>query len=356
MDIVNIYGPIPDKSELVIGIGNANNINGLLTYSSLDLKDPPTTTSKSSFMVDRLQMKSLSQITSSKIPEVTLSINESSTIYINDSLTVVEVILNYEKPLTDSDKLYFSLCVKDPKNTAKRQFININIVVDGNKKIACATISHEKSIFTIDYSSIDRTPRFQLMSGAFYSLQTVFGEQNYIVSWNQPSTSINNTSHSELQNVHDQVIEEQYTNYYGDLIVFLPTTWYEYNTNTCQLNSGVINLIENLNQTYFKGYTTTKWCEEVPSITHCTNDKLCGECLGSCRDTNDICYINSDPNNTDKFACVVSTKDFTLVSFANGSNPPQTTGTLATWIALIAIFILVALLVWGLTKRKQTIS
>lgn len=312
LGIVDIYGHIPDKSELVLGVGNYNNIHGLLTYFPVD---------------DLLQMRSL--------PEI-----------ITPSL--IELVLTYEKPssVNITERVYFTLGVKGTNN-----YININIELDGDRTVACACISQEKAFFWIDYSNIDKIPRSQLLAGALYSLQTKFGEQDYVVSWK----------------IHG------FSN--GDLVIFLPTTWYEPisqdsdNTSKvfCQAQTGVITLFERLNQIGFKGYTNQQWCEDVPFITHCTENKQCGECLGQCRDPSDICYINYNSNreinlekqgpNTlylENFICGSHTKEPKLnqssfVSFAE--TPPQTTGTFATWLAIIAIIIIVAILTWGLSRQ-----
>lgn len=303
MDIVDIYGHIPDKSELIIGVGNYNNIHGLLTYFPSE---------------DLLQMKTL--------PEVITP-------------SVVQLILTYEKPsnIDKSNRIYFSLAVKD----APSRYINIKIDIDDDDKVACACISSEKAFFWIDYSNIDRTPRSQLLAGSLYSLQTTFGEQEYIVSWKVKGFSN------------------------GDLIIFLPTKWYETSSqdNFCQYKEGIITLVESLNQLGFKGYTSQQWCEDVPHVTHCSTEMQCGDCMGQCRDVNHICYPNPEYNsvnphpNINKFICgdhkhEPKMDQSSIVSFSD-TTPIQTTGTTATWVAIITIFVIVALLVWGLTRKNN---
>src|SRR6185312_898204 len=103
-------------------------------------------------------------------------------------------------------------------------------------------------------------------------------------------------------------------------------------------------------------------CEEVPHITYCNVNDQCGECLGQCQDVNNICYVNKDIlesstgtlNFSPKFICGSPSKEpkfnqSNMISFAD--NPPQTTGTVATWIAVISVIIIVALLTWGITKH-----
>lgn len=297
LGIVNIYGHIADKSELVLGVGSYNNIHGLLTYFPTE---------------DLLQMRSLPDILT---PSVT------------------ELILTYEKPLSvnKTERVYFTLAVK-----STNKYINVKIELDGDKKVACACISPEKAFFWIDYSSIDKTPRSRLLAGALYSLQTTFGEQDYIVSW-------------KIQGFFN-----------GDLIIFLPTTWYEHADNRqsgfCHAKTGIITLVEKLNQLSFKGYTTQQWCEDVSYISHCTDTKQCGNCLGHCHDPSHICFLNPGSSIVpgENFVCGLPSNEpklnqSTLVSFTD--TPPQTTGTAATWIALISIFIIVALLTWGLSRH-----
>ena len=230
--------------------------------------------------------------------------------------SVITLILNYEK-LT-KEKVYFSLRVKDTN-----KFINVKIEVEGDHKTACACVSSEKAYFMIDYSSIDRIPRSRLLSGSLYSIQTILGEQIYNVSW-------------KIQGFLN-----------GDLIIFLPIIWYESSIEEfCKEKTGIINLIESLNQLQFKGYTTQKWCETAANVVNCVDSKVCGDCMGPCRDSEHICY----PDN-DKFVCGPPEKEpnmiqSNMVSFSE-SQPPTTTGNTATWIAIIVIFIIIGVLVWG---------
>ncbi|CAH6419335.1 Hypothetical protein HVR_LOCUS539 [uncultured virus] len=352
MEIVDIYGHLADESEIIIGVGNYNNIHGLACYF-------PKKNAEISGQwpnEDLLQIKPVTEVIAP---------------------SVLQLILKYENPSnsTNNDKVYFSLAVKDvrspvslikssdenkpsdgtlTKSAGEQRYINVNIEVEGDHKVACATVSTQKAIFTLDYSSIDRTPRPVLMAGALYSLGTVFGEQSYIVSW-------------KIQGFSN-----------GDLVIFLPTTWYEpqnipsdnsevtsAENSFCQVNSGIFNLIERLNQLQFKGYSTQQWCEGIPQISNCVDNNMCGECFGQCPNPNHICYpknTNIIPsewatktNPNERFMCGVPSNEPNMfqtssVSLAN-TNPPQTTGTTATWIAIIAVFILVALLVWGLTRK-----
>ena len=311
MDVVDIYGHIPNKSNIILAVGNYNNIHGLLTYFPTE---------------DLLQMRSL--------PEIITS-------------SVIELILAYEKPLSTNktDRVYFTLSTKD--TSLSNKFINIKIEIDGDHKVAFACLSSEKCFFWIDYSSIDVTPRSQLLSGVLYSLQTSFGEQDYTVSWKIKGFSNNNKSIIEHLNSPN-----------GDLVIFLPTTWYELIPDSqilCQSITGTSILIDRLNQLNFKGYTTQQWCEEVPHVIHCTDDKQCGECLGYCGDSNHICYMNLDATG-DKFVCGLTNKEpklnkSTMVSFSE--SPLPTTGTGATWLAIIAIVVIVAILTWGLSRKSS---
>jgi hypothetical protein len=323
---VDIYGNISDKSELMIGIGNYNNIHGLLTYYPSN---------------DCLEMKPLHEILTPSI---------------------VELVLTYETPsnINNKNRVYFSLGVKESRVLSSSQlhctatqyndpeynndhhtetlisqqkynkYINVKVELDGDKTVACACISSEKGFFWIDYSSIDKIPRSQLMAGGLYALKTTFGEQEYVVSW-------------KIQGFSN-----------GDLVIFLPTTWYE-RENICEMKNGTITLMESLQQLRFKGYTSQQWCEEVPFVTHCTDSEQCGHCLGQCQDPNNICYVNGNPSEseTTKFICGFPGNEpkfiqSNMISFAD--NPPQTTGTSATWVAIILILVIVIMLTWGIFR------
>lgn len=284
--VVDIYGHLYDNTEIVIGVGNYNNIHGLACYYPND---------------DLLQIRS--------IPEIIAP-------------SVVELILHYEtnKNSRNRNKLYFSLEVKSHNLTSK--YIGVDIESINNQTVASAVISSEKTLFTIDYSSIDNTPRSHLISGSLYSLQTTLGEHEYIVSW-----KINGFSN-------------------GDLVVFLPTSWYENINNTCTIKNGINNLLDNLAQLKFKGFTTEKWCETASHVINCSNDTFCGDCFGHCQNNKHICWPNDN-----KFICGSPENEpdmskFNLVSFADTT--PQTSGTAATLVAVIAIIIIVSVLALGL--------
>lgn len=277
MDPVTIYGLIPDGSSIILGVGNYNSVHGILTYL-------PTT--------DLLQMASLSKIITP---------------------TVLELIISYE---IQSNKLYFTLMVKDTASEddpIKRGNRYICMRTENDRRVAC--IGLEKTLFWIDYSSVDKVSRNQLLAGSLYSLQTVYEGMNHIVSWK----------------IHD------FSN--CDLIVFLPTTWYETDVNaSCQMKSGVSTLIESLNQSKFKGYSIQEWCQNIPGVVHCIDDKQCGACLGRCPNDNELCYSNSK----NQFVCR---------SVSSQTETPSTTGTNAALIAIVVIIIIVALLVWGFSRR-----
>lgn len=273
LSVVDIYGHIPDQSEVLIGVGNYNNVHGLLTYFPSE---------------DLLQMRSL--------PEILTP-------------AVLPLILNYE-PINKSNRVYFSLAVK-----GQHKYVNIHPETD---KVACAYISSEKASFWVDYSSVDATPRSQLLAGALYSLQTTHEGKDYVVSW-------------KIQGFSN-----------GDLVIFLPTTWYE--SSTCNLKKGTITLIESLHQIGFKGYTTQRWCEDGAHVIHCTDDKQCGACLGPCKDPGHICYLT--PQGT-SFMCgppQYETKltETPLVSFNEESVSNE---TIMMWSIIAAVIIMAILIV-----------
>ena len=286
--VVDIYGHIADNSEVILGVGNYNNVHGLLTYLSSE---------------DLLQMRPLGEVITP---------------------AVISLILTYEKPSHVINRVYFSLAVK---GTSK--YINIDI----NNSVACACVSSNKSIFWVDYSSVDTVPRSQLLAGALYSLQTTFEEQEYVVSW-------------QIQGFSN-----------GDLVIFLPTTWYEQSNDFCAIKNGTFILVESLHQIGFKGYTTQQWCETVPKITHCSGDKQCGDCLGPCPDPKHICYPDLNARGSvNKFICGPPSLEPKLVEgplVTFNETAPTMNGTIATWIAIIVIVIIVALLTWA--TANQTI-
>lgn len=278
MDIIDIYGPIPNKSELTLGIGTYNTIDGLLTLQSNILK-----------------IQTLKNINN-----------------------IIELILTYENKI--SDRIYFSLAVKN-----SNKFINIQIELINDKNVAYACISKSKCLFWIDYSSIDKNPRSQLFSAVLYSLKTSFGEQDYVVTW-KIDKSLNK-----------------------DLIIFLPTTWYE--SSNCEINQGIDTLIDKLTKKSFKGFTTQQWCEELSFIKHCTNDQQCGECLGNCPNINHICYVDTQTPNS--FICGPKELEPKILSTnVLPSNSSNVNCTYITWIVIISIFIIVAFLTWGLSYRN----
>ena len=303
--VVNVYGNIPDKSELLIAVGNYNNIHGLLTYFPHEHYP---------------QFRSF--------PDVITP-------------SVIEVILTYENPqnITDSSKVYFTLAIKDNtliNNIDPTQPIlsidppnsYINVEVD-NELSARAIISSEKRYFWIDYSIIDKIPRSQLLSGSLYSLKTTVDNHDYIVSW-------------KIKEFSD-----------GDLIIFLPTTWYESESNgICEKYTGSISIVEKLQLLNFRGYSTKSWCEHLSDMTHCSIEEHCGECLGQCSDPNTICHpnINSSPT----FICGSPLQEPNLNNCSNVTFAPipQSTGTNATWLAVISILIIVILLTWGLSRKS----
>lgn len=304
MDTVNLYGDIRSDSSVIIGAGNFNNISGVLVDDA-----------------DRLQIRSMAEVLAP---------------------TVVEFILHYEQPITaQPNKLYFSLRVKPtrplfqtleklPTSNSVR-YLNAKIEAEGDRQIAVTCLSSDKAIFSVDYSAIDRTNRDHLLAGSLYSLEYTFGEQTYVISWK----------------MHDSIN--------GDLIIFLPTTWYERQLEICSQQSGVNLLVERLNQVQFKGFTTQKWCETMPGVTHCQDNSLCGDCLGQCADPSQICYPNLDTGN---FICgskqvAPDMTENNLVSFSDVDPPPTTTGTGATWVAVVIIFLIVLLLAWGLNTRLK---
>lgn len=258
-NVVDIYGNILDKSELIIAVGNYNNIHGLLTFNN-----------------NLLEMRTLFEI---------------------ESQSVIKVIYQ------EATSKYFSLY-----SSQHNKYLNVDI----DDEVATAILSNEKALFWIDYSIIDQTPRDELLAGVLYSLKTRVDDKEYIVSWKI----------------------KDFSN--GDLIIFLPTTWYERVDNVCILKRGSDQLIQKLNQLHFKGYTNEGWCQNIPTVTNCNDDKTCGECLGKCSNHQEICSLYN--NN--------------LICQSISNNKTRS-NNLVIWIALITIVIIVALLAWGIMNKYK---
>lgn len=289
MDIVNVYGYLSDQSEVVIALGNHNNAHGILCYEPLN---------------QLLQIHALSEVV---IP------------------SVVEFILHHEKPTGRPDKnvLYFSLALKEPHGDKKWLHIDID-----KMGLANATVSSEKSIFTVNYSSVDKYDRSRMLAGSLYSLNTVFGEQTYTVSW-----KVRNFVNSEL-------------------IMFLPTTWYV--GASCESSTGLHNLIQHLKSDHFRGFVSREWCDNVTNVSNCSESKSCGDCMGYCPNPNHVCYPNSADSN---FVCRVPGHEPILGSSALvtvASEPSSTNGI--TWLAVTSVFVIVIILALGLafqTRRRR---
>ena len=191
--------------------------------------------------------------------------------------------LKFTLKLQDNDILY---TINNTKNK-KDRYLNIKVI---NKDTAIAVISEEPRIFWIEYSTIDNSYRSNLLAGSLYLLATNNNNKKYNVQW-KINTDLN-----------------------GELIIFLPTTWYEKFDDYCKLNTGgYIQLIENLKRLSFKGYTTDKWCEEVSHIYNCDIYNKCGDCMGTC-DGNKICLPNLENNNA-KFLCDDYTNEEKLYNY-----------------------------------------
>jgi len=260
-DVVNIYGQIDNLSEVVLGIGNYNNVFGLLTLEE-----------------DNLSMKLLSELL---IPNI------------------VELILEY------SSEHLFTLAIKNTdKYIGVKSETSLNHV---NGKVLYTCISDTKTYFSINYSSIDRVSRSNIFSGALYSLFTIVDGIKSYVSWKFNGLP------------------------YSDLILFLPLSWYGH--DTCENKTGLITLVENLNQLRFKGYTNEQWCKNIKHVIHCNDEQRCGNCLGYCDDDLHICKL--DDNNN--FIC-----ESTIINTTNDQ-------TNYTWLAVLLTIIIILFLWWALS-------
>ncbi len=260
---------------------------------------------------------------------------------------VLELRIKYENPLfldqnNVKKSLLFSL-----EDVHTGQFVSVTIEIHNGKKMASACLSEDKAIFSLDYSNLDKNPRSNLLAGVLYSLETTFGDQTYTVNW-----KIKNFVH-------------------GDLIIFIPTVWYESSGSSesstsstyvsdasifCHKMTGLPNLLTRLNQLSFKGYTSEEWCQYVPDAVNCSKNELCGECMGRCVDPNLICYPSSQGEG---FVCGLPSlePDFRMgVTFVQESSTPQTSGGGAVWFAIAFVVIITVLLVWGVSQRPRVLQ
>lgn len=271
MDIFNnLYGHIEDMSTVLLGVGNYNSIHGLSCFYPQD---------------NCLEFRPISEI----VPPL-----------------ILEAVLRYKK----TKPTHFYLEVKNYSDDVSTKYISVDIIIQDGREVALAVVSHTKTYFTIDYSIVDTKPRPLLLAGTLYSLQTTVKNKNYIVSWKIKGFS------------------------YGDLIVFLPTTWYQKNNlDDCQFNTGSELLVENLNLFNFKGFTNKYWCESFPFVTNCDSNTLCGQCMGRCKNPNQICWPS---DNT--YIC----GDPVLVSFATETVEAPNNNQL--WILLTLLFLFICFL------------
>lgn len=231
------------------------------------------------------------------------------------STEILELTLNYET--SDNKTPKFSL-----------SFGNKYIGARSTGDITTAIVTTDKTLFTLDYSIIDHNPRSKLMAGVLYCLSTEINGKKHIISWN-----INGFAN-------------------GDLIMFLPTTWYQKVNGICIEHNGVNNLLNSINQLQFKGYTTLPWCQNHDYVTNCPDGTNCGDCIGKCKNNNFICWPD---NNT--FICGPHNKEpnyleNSLITMAEPPNQQTSTGgTAATWLALSIILILAIVLALFFTKN-----
>lgn len=291
MDIVNVYGLLADKSEVVVALGNHNNVHGLACYQPID---------------QVLQIKPL--------PDVAVP-------------SVVEFLIVHEKPTGRADKnvLYFSLALKEAHDDKRWLHIHIN-----KAGVAEAVLSSDKSIFTVSHSAVDKYDRSRLLAGSLYSLATVFGEQAYTVSW-------------KVQNFAN-----------GEMIMFLPTTWY--GGETCEPQTGLHDLLHLLQRDQFRGFVSPEWCHNVSTVTNCEDNATCGACMGQCPNPNHVCYPNPEDDN---FVCRMPghAPSLTPGALVTVASETESTTTGITWLAVAGVFVIIIILALGLAfqTRRQPV-
>lgn len=279
--VVNIYGGIAEESDMILAVGNYNNVHGVLSHHPRG-----------------------SLVEMVRFPEVD-----------PDSVVKIKAI---REVITGNRRALFSLLVEGSKNKSRQLYINIKIESENGEKIAVARLSTSKALFWLEYSSVDNFPRKEILAGSLVSLATSFGEKDYIVSWK----------------IRD------FAN--GDLVMFLPTSWYETrNMEECVKTEGVGDLISSLEQISFRGYTSHELCTDFQEIRYCTQGERCMECLGRCADQSDLCTPSiSTPGY---FVCSSDSGGQGILSKENNN---------IIWVVVVvSLLALFFLLVWGVALK-----
>jgi hypothetical protein len=295
-----IYGYLNDKKNIIITIGNNNNILGALIFKN-----------------DKLQFTDNNK-------------------YFDK---IVEWELNYLSN-SDTENKSFSLYCKK---------FNMYLFTDENN---IATLSTNKKIFNIGFSSVDKIPRQKLLSGVLYNLY----DDDKLVKWNMKKFS------------------------HVDLISFLPTTYYslqDFQDSDSQVNSDsrVNNIIiENETIKFLmtgigsntgtdtdtrKKFTEKEWVK-YQNFLHCEKNNKCGKCLGNCNNDK-ICVLRTEDSNQSPvlktlkdiwnpgkstFICVNRENEFST----DTNNNNNTKNDIMTIIVLISIIVIIALLIYGKVK------
>lgn len=188
-------------------------------------------------------------------------------------------------------KLYFSLY-----NRATSMYLYIN-----NNKYPI--LSATPQYMDIEFSCISHR-NTEIFAGTLYSVKF----NNKIISW--PVANFSST----------------------ELIMFLPTTWYENIDGTVQKLDSFHLLLQKIKLNYFKGYTNKYWCESVPNVEYCRYKDSCSNCFGSCPQKQ---YCSYDKN----FKCEYDDTNQQSVTFA--SDTSSSSSTIIFWIVFVIILFLI---------------
>lgn len=210
------------------------------------------------------------------------------------------------------------------------QYLNVTLHSDDGVPRATVTLSPHRAYFRISYSNVDSNPRRNLLAGTLYALETTLGDQNLEVWW-------------PIQDLPP-----------GNLVTFLPSSWYEIKESICSFETGMSSLLPRLQQLQFKGFSTEQWCQELSHVINCDGESICGECMGPCPNPNHICYKDE---TTHQFKCGPAAAEPQFLSsnitLAQASEPPTTTGDVATVIAVLIVLLIIGLLAWGLMNNTS---
>lgn len=226
----------------------------------------------------------------------------------------VTALLNHSMELIDlrTEPILFRLEYVDggfTLRTTDGKYLGIEMVEQFRQPLALASLVDDRTVLQVEWSAVDATPRQSLLAGALSIFKTKLGDRDWTVHWRTPGLLP------------------------GDTILVIPTTWYD--------SSGQPHTELPPWHTDFRGYTSLQWSQDAPTVRYCADGAYCGECLGYCRDPQQLCSVT--PNGLTCVGAVTAVP--TATNIVVSSN----------WISLIAVIsviVLVILIVWGVSSLR----